>query len=127
MPLSEDKFQPLTLPADEPMSDGAHPDFGQLFAETVVSGWRRYAKSFAEHEPCRVYWGSHGCCLPRGHEAMGIDHFCECAWDDDGNRLPRDDEDEDGPFVNVGAPPHYGPDTSYYGEDAEVVPGAGRE
>ena len=26
---------------------------------------------------CRVYWASHGCVLPRGHE--GRRHVCECG------------------------------------------------
>ena len=47
---------------------------------------------------CRVYWGSHGCHLERGHDGP---HLC----------------DED---CSVGAPPYYGPDvvTRFYGEDA---------
>jgi hypothetical protein len=58
---------------------------------------------------CRVYWGSHGCCLPRGHHLVpGKDQHCrcECAADEEGN---------------VGAYPYYGPDTYFYGEDAETV------
>lgn len=54
---------------------------------------------------CRVYWGSHGCDLPRGHDGP---HICECA-----------DRSEPG---NVGAPPYYGPDTIFYGEDAPSAP-----
>jgi hypothetical protein len=52
---------------------------------------------------CRVYWGSHGCRLERGHDGP---HICDCA----------DDEPSPG-VVNVGAPPYYGPDTRFYGED----------
>jgi hypothetical protein len=57
-------------------------------------------------EPCRVFWGSHGCCLSRGHEGP---HLCECAG-----------PDEDG-VRNVGRPPYYGPNTTFYGEDAESI------
>lgn len=54
---------------------------------------------------CRVYWGSHGCRLERGHDGP---HLCTCA------------DDPPGPGVkNVGAPPYYGPDTHFYGEDSE--------
>lgn len=50
---------------------------------------------------CRVYWGSHGCDRPRGHEGP---HLCLTCWS----------SDEDG---WVGAPPYYGPETNFYGED----------
>lgn len=61
---------------------------------------------------CRVYWGSHGCRLERGHEGP---HECHCARDENGNLEPK--EDEDG-VLNVGATPYYGPETRFYGEDA---------
>ncbi len=51
-----------------------------------------------------MYWGSHGCDLPRGHDG---DCRCNCA----------DDAPEPG-VLNVGAAPYYGPDTVFYGEDA---------
>ena len=54
---------------------------------------------------CRVYWGSHGCDRPRGHAGP---HLCIACWS----------EDESG---WVGAPPYYGPDTCFYGEDAEAL------
>jgi hypothetical protein len=80
----------------------------KLLGETVASAvlpelepgpypmphWRKY------DQVCRVYWGSHGCALPRGHDGP---HLCRCAWED-----PRD---------SVGAPPYYGPETHFYGED----------
>jgi len=59
---------------------------------------------------CRVYWGSHGCYLGRGHKGP---HRCQCADDPDA-------EDEDGDAVNVGAFPYYGlvgAVTNFYGED----------
>ena len=52
---------------------------------------------------CRVYWGSHGCDRPRGHDGP---HQCDSCWDP---------EDTDG---YVGAWPYYGPETNFYGEDA---------
>lgn len=70
------------------------------------------------NEPvCRVYWGSHGCCLPRGHEG---EHLCTCTFEGDdpanGALLPHmDDDDTNG---NVGRAPYYGPSTNFYGEDA---------
>lgn len=63
--------------------------------------------------PCRVYWGSHGCCLPRGHDGP---HLCECANGEDGPTDPRADTVADA--INVGAPPYYGPETTFYGDDA---------
>jgi hypothetical protein len=54
---------------------------------------------------CRVYWGSHGCSLERGHDGP---HLCSCAGDPD-----------DPGVLNVGAPPYYGPDTHFYGEDVQ--------
>ncbi len=68
-------------------------------------------------EDCRVYWGSHGCKLERGHDGP---HLCCCAvknWQD----FPDGYEDKDG-VLNVGAPPYYGPDTRFYGEDATKEP-----
>lgn len=41
--------------------------------------------------PCRVYWGSHGCCLERGHDG---EHRCVCE--------------------SCG----YGPEARFFGEDA---------
>lgn len=55
--------------------------------------------------PCRVYWGSHGCCLERGHDEPCRCGCCECE------AHPDDD-------ACVGAHPYYGPHTRFYGEDA---------
>lgn len=55
---------------------------------------------------CRVYWGTHGCMFERGHSGP---HKCDC-WDN--HELEGTDN-----VVNVGAPPYYGPDTKFYGED----------
>jgi hypothetical protein len=54
-------------------------------------------------ERCRVYWGSHGCGLPRGHEGP---HLCICY------EVPAE-------RGGVGKPPYYGPETRFYGEDVE--------
>lgn len=54
-------------------------------------------------EPCRVYWGSHGCALRRGHVGP---HLCECV-----GTTPETGAG------NVGAPPYYGPSTNFYGAD----------
>ena len=49
---------------------------------------------------CRVYWGSHGCTRPRGHDGM---HVCVC-----------------------GEPPYFGKDTNFYGEDAPPLTAEGQ-
>lgn len=54
--------------------------------------------------PCRVYWGSHGCSRPVGHEGA---HWCDCCQCDD---------HPDGEWC-VAGPPYYGPDTHFWGED----------
>lgn len=66
---------------------------------------------------CRVYWGSHGCSLPRGHTGG---HVCSCAFDDEFpcfDLLTREEIDLPG-VLNVGMAPYYGPGTHFYGEDA---------
>lgn len=60
-------------------------------------------------EPCRVYWGSHGCKLPRGHEGQ---HICECFGEIE---LDLD-------VLNVGGPPYYGAETTFYGDDVGPWP-----
>jgi hypothetical protein len=57
---------------------------------------------------CRVYWGSHGCDLPQGHNGDCWCDCCECA--------AHPDEDSG----CVAGPPYYGPRTVFYGEDAEA-------
>lgn len=71
---------------------------------------------------CDTYWGSHGCDLPKGHDGPRI---CDCALMDNGEYHPdtRTYYDEPG-VVNVGAPPCYGPETHFYGDD---IPEATRE
>lgn len=64
---------------------------------------------------CRVYWGSHGCMLERGHDGA---HHCVCDLDGDFDPVTRLDSDG---VHNVGGPPYYGPETRFYGEDAETL------
>jgi len=70
-----------------------------------------------DHGYCRVYWGSHGCTLKRGHNGP---HCCDCA--DEGGFDPETREYYDDPgCFNVGAPPYYGPGTTFYGEDTTAA------
>lgn len=64
---------------------------------------------------CRVYWGSHGCMLERGHDG---DCICRCAFDDAGNELPNRNTPGNEDNGNVGNAPYYGDITTFYGEDA---------
>lgn len=67
-------------------------------------------------EPCRVYWGSHGCDLERGHaERDGTPHDCGCC--DCGEHHPYPDWPDEGVRC-VAKPPYYGDKTRFYGEDA---------
>lgn len=67
----------------------------------------------AGFEPCHVYWGSHGCKLERGHDGP---HLCDCADDPGIDPETREYVEEPGVY-NVGAPPYYGPETIFFGED----------
>jgi len=66
---------------------------------------------------CRVYWGSHGCHLERGHPD-DVPHACDCCECED-----HPDEDSG----CVARPPYYGPDTRFYGEEAEALGLPGHE
>jgi hypothetical protein len=59
---------------------------------------------------CRVYWGSHGCDRPRGHDGP---HACDCCECEDHDR----DHRERG---CVAKPPYYGEATHFWGEDAQT-------
>ena len=76
----------------------------------IPGGWagRVYHNPESHVEACRVYWGSHGCARPRGHEGDHWCYCCECA----------DHPDDAG---CVAGPPYYGSDTRYYGEDAAAL------
>jgi hypothetical protein len=65
-----------------------------------------------------VYWGSHGCHLPYGHTGP---HLCHCAKPNWHAYLPEGYYNPDTHAWNVGAPPYYGPETNFYGEDAETL------
>ena len=59
---------------------------------------------------CRVYWGSHGCCHPRGHSPE-VPHECDCC------ECPGECESS-----CVAKPPYYGEDiTVFYGEEAVAL------
>ena len=59
----------------------------------------------AHPESCGVYWGSHGCARPHGHDGA---HWCDCC---------DCDNHPDADSGCVAGPPYYGPDTRFYGED----------
>jgi hypothetical protein len=62
----------------------------------------------AGFEHCRVYWGSHGCDLARGHA-----DDCECDCCECGGSHP----DAGDGVLCVAKAPYYGPETRFYGED----------
>jgi hypothetical protein len=65
---------------------------------------------------CRVYWGSHGCGLERGHaERDGTPHDCGCCGCGDHHPYP---EWPDEGVLCVARAPYYGAETRFYGEDA---------
>lgn len=72
-----------------------------------------FANPEAHEESCRVYWGSHGCDRPRGHDGP---HWCECCTCEPGEHPNPVDEDGD-EYLCVGGPPYYGDDTRFFGED----------
>ena len=66
---------------------------------------------------CRVYWGSHGCDLERGHDGP---HECACCDCPEGRHNGTDAPtliDAENVYC-VAKPPYYGPGTNFYGEDA---------
>ena len=65
---------------------------------------------------CRVYWASHGCGLPRGHDGYHVCTDCTQAEDYDASNSKE-----------VGVYPYYGVGTTdFYGEDANVASPRGR-
>lgn len=66
---------------------------------------------------CRVYWGSHGCHRPRGHDPA-VPHECDCC--DCGEHHPYPGWPDTGVRC-VARAPYYGPDTRFYGEEAEAL------
>lgn len=71
--------------------------------------------TYNEHvEYCRTYWGSHGCMFERGHSGPCICDCCEAPAE----HMREGSHVLDGGAVCVGAPPYYGPQTNFYGQDA---------
>ena len=115
--MSSEDYVEVKLSPGMVTLDGVHwyeqPD-GVPMAEFAASLPRPPVRE-AAYEPCRVYWGSHGCDLERGHvERDGAPHDCGCCecehhpypdWPDEGVRC-------------VAKEPYYGPGTNFYGEDA---------
>lgn len=56
-------------------------------------------------DTCMVFWGSHGCHRPKGHEPADA-HWCVCC--------ECEDHPDDGDVLCVAGPPYYGPDTEFY-------------
>lgn len=85
-------------------------------ADGRQTSMQAYVNPDAHYERCRVYWGSHGCCRPGGHDG---DHWCSCCDCDD-----HPDHDSG----CVAGPPYYGPETKFYGDDVpDWEPGPGFE
>lgn len=81
------------------------PSFLELHTETDYGFFLELVPNPVAHrEGCRVYWGSHGCERPRGHDGP---HWCDCC----------DCDDHPGEGC-VGGPPYFGSDTRFYGDDA---------
>ena len=116
--MSSEDYVEVILSRAMASPDGIHwfeQPPGMPTAEFLASLPRPVAADPA-FKPCRVYWGSHGCDLERGHvERDGTPHVCDCCecgehhpypyWPDEGVRC-------------VAKEPYYGPGTNFYGEDA---------
>ena len=90
----------------KPGSTHTTPD-GITMTVTAGSSMWAVANPEAHAEGCHVYWGSHGCSRPKGHDG---DHWCDCC-------TCENHPDPDSGCV--AGPPYYGPDTLFYGEDAD--------
>jgi hypothetical protein len=67
---------------------------------------------------CRVYWGSHGCDLKRGHAGGHECGCCDCpSGHHDGITAPTLVGETN--VVCVARAPYYGEGTFFYGEDAD--------
>jgi hypothetical protein len=65
-------------------------------------------------ESCDVYWGSHGCHQPRGHQGDCECDCCECGEHHPHPHWP------DTSLLCVARAPYYGPDTRFYGDDVKA-------
>ena len=104
------------FPDSRPLAE-AFPDEPEWPAVPAGVAWREmpgsavsitwYAKfgAVSLKKACRVYWGSHGCDLTRGHRGDCDCGCCEC------------ESHPDPDSGCVGKAPYYGPDTWFYGED----------
>ena len=61
---------------------------------------------------CRVYWGSHACTHDRGHAGP---HECDCC-----DCVSHPDPIETAGHHCVAKPPYFGPQTLFYGDEAEA-------
>lgn len=57
---------------------------------------------------CETYWGTHGCYLPKNHTGYCECNCCTCEGE-------KCDEE------CVAKYPYYGPQTHFYGKDADIV------
>ena len=73
---------------------------------TAYSG---YPNPDGHEENCRVYWASHGCDRPRGHDGP---HWCDCCDCPPGTH-PHGEEG----CLCVAGPPYFGWTTRFYGAD----------
>lgn len=96
-------------PIPLPSIDASAAGFAPVSSLVVVSHEPIWPQpKLLDDGACRVYWGSHGCRHDRGHDG---DHECDCC---ECQQHPDD-------AGCVAGPPYYGPDTRFYGEDAEAL------
>lgn len=96
------------LPLNNARPDDIQPTMFWYETVNTATAWgaRAVPNPDAHAEGCDVYWGSHGCHRPRGHEGP---HWCDCCNCED---HPDDDSG------CVAGPPYYGDDTYFWGDDA---------
>ena len=96
----------------DPLSGAIRPDDIRQalfwYREDSDNGFKAWAEVNPERNwpSCDVYWGSHGCARPKGHEGA---HWCDCC---DCESHP------DEASGCVAGPPYYGADTTFFGDDA---------
>jgi hypothetical protein len=77
--------------------------------------WWALPEDGTEEPKCRVYWGSHGCHEGQGHP-RSVPHACDCCTCPQLRRVLFGCRRS-----CVARPPYYGPDTRFYGRDAEAL------
>jgi hypothetical protein len=85
-------------------------EWNQPGTPPVVDMWSR--TSVMPPPRCRVYWGSHGCDLERGHPGGPDSHDCGCC------QCTAHPDPDSGCVAKA---PFYGPGMRFYGEDAEAL------